>query len=300
MSVDELLEKYDNGEIDICGVSYAGAPVDHTVMYVTKKVEHLLSNLKGHTGCVAFVEDSISIDDNGIFDGNHIILVSNPQYEYAKMATEIERQRKEKDKTLKFTLTEEGYYIGEDTTIGEDSYIEPGCFIGHHVTIGDHAVVLSGARITNSIIGDNFVCNENAVIGSNSFTMAEDENGNKYRIPALGKVVIGNNVEIGACDNISRGESANTLIDDYAKVDVLVHIGHDAHLHKNVEIAAGGIVGGFVEIHEHSYIGINSAIRNRKILGENCVIGMGSVVVKNIDESITVVGNPAKKLIKEK
>lgn len=297
MTIDELLEKYHDGEVEINGASYMGNPIDYTIMYVTKKVEHLLSNLKGHIGCVVFAEEGVVVADDEIYANNHIVLVRNPQFEYAKMATEIEKRRNDKDRNLKYTLTEGGYYIGEDTTIGEDSYIEPGCLIGHHVKIGSRAVILSGARISNSIIGDNFVCNENAVIGSNSFTMAKDDMGNSYRIPALGRVIIGNNVEIGVCDNVSRGTSADTIIDDFVKTDALVYIGHDVHLHKNVTITSGVTVGGFAEIYEKGYIGMNSAVRNRKSIGANCVVGMGAVVVKNVDEDATVVGNPAKKMV---
>ena len=136
---------------------------------------------------------------------------------------------------------------------------------------------------------------ENLVnVGANGFTMANDENGNKIRIYSLGKVVIGNNVEIGAHDNVSRGSGGDTVIEDNVKIDALIHIGHDAHLHKNVEITAGAVVGGFVDAQEGAYIGINSVIRNRVTLGAQSFIGMGATVTKSVPAGITVVGNPAK------
>ena len=82
--------------------------------------------------------------------------------------------------------------------------------------------------------------------------------------------------------------------EDYVKLDVLVHVGHDAHLYKNVEITACGIVGGFTELEERAYMGLNATTRNRIRLGKNCIIGMGATVTKSVDDNITVVGNPAR------
>ena len=128
--------------------------------------------------------------------------------------------------------------------------------------------------------------------------MAEDESGNKFRIPTLGKVVIGNNVEVNSLTNISCGSAGNTIIEDNAKIDSLVHIGHDAYLGKNVEIPAGAIIGGFVILEEGSYVGINATLRNRIKVGKNAFIGMGAVVTKSVEDDVTVVGNPAKPFVR--
>ena len=69
-------------------------------------------------------------------------------------------------------------------------------------------------------------------------------------------------------------------------------------MHKNTEITAGGIVAGFVEIGSHAYLGINSSIKNRISLGENCIVGMGANVTKPVEANITVAGNPARPFIK--
>ena len=144
-----------------------------------------------------------------------------------------------------------------------------------------------------------FLCNEQAVIGANGFTMATDRNGNKLRIPTLGGVRIGNHVEVGAHDGISCGSSGNTIIEDYVKLDALVHIGHDVHLEKNVEITAGVIIGGFCTLGEEAYAGINSCLRNRRTIGSNVTIGMGTTVIRDIPANTTVVGNPARELKKD-
>lgn len=281
----------------ITGASYAGAPKDYTMMYISKKVEHLIENLNGHIGCLVFVEANIDVPLE-LKKKNIFVSCENPQFEYAKYATEIWRKQLQADKARGYERTEEGYFIGKNVSIGTNAYIEPGVLIGHDVRIGDNAVILAGSVIKHALIGNDFICNENAVIGAYGFTMAEDPDGNKIRIPSLGGVVIGDCVEVGAHDNISCGSAGDTVVEDYVKIDALVHIGHDAYLGKNTEITAECIIGGFVEAAEGSYIGLNSTIRNRIKLGKKCIVGMGSNVTKSIDANTTVIGNPAKPMKK--
>ena len=284
---------YPQFNFAITGASYAGNPRDNTVMYITKKVERLVLNLKGHKNCLCFVDENIQVPDE-IESNNAFIYSTNPAYSYATFASKMERMIKEEENAAGYKLTDGGYYVGNNVVIGGNAFIEPGVLIGHNVIIGDNATIMSGSRIKHAIIGDNFVCNENAVIGDYSFTMAEDENGDKFRIPCLGRVVIGDSVEIGACNDVAAGACGDTIIEDYVKLDGLVHVGHEAHLHKSVEITAGAVIAGFVELKEKAYMGVNSCVRNRISVGENTVIGMGAVVTKSIEDNATVVGNPAR------
>lgn len=279
------------------GASYAGRPLNGTAMYITKKVEALLENLNQISSCLVFVETGVEPSDE-LRQNNCFVTCDNPQMSYARFMTEFEQERFKEERKLKYTLID-GYYRGENVTIGADAYIEPGCVIGHGVSIGDNCRIYAGAVIKNAVIGNNFVCNENAVVGANGFTMAEDEQGNKFRMPTLGKVIIGNNVEIGQLDSISVGSGGDTIIQDNVKLDGLIHVGHNDNLGKNTEIPAGVIISGFVNTGEHAYMGVNSSIRNRVDLGANCIIGMGAVVTKSVPDNTTVVGNPAKEFIKK-
>lgn len=140
--------------------------------------------------------------------------------------------------------------------------------IGHGVRIGKNARILARTVIKNAVIGDNFICGENNTIGTYGFIMADDDSKNKIRIPSLGGVLIGNNVEVGSSANISRGSAEDTVIEDNVKIDALVHIGHDVYIHRNVEITASAVIGGFDELMEGVYVGINAAVRNRRRVGE--------------------------------
>lgn len=277
----------------INGVSYAGNPIDNSMLFITKKVEYLVEQLIGHKECLVFLENGIEVKKD-IMENNGIVFSQSPQWDYAKCASFLEDFIYKDETKRKFSLTQEGYYIGENVVIGDNSYIEPGVLIGHDVVIGKNAKILTGSKIKHTIIGNDFFCNENAVIGDCSFTMTKDKLGDQYRIPSLGRVIIGDFVEIGAGDVISRGMCGDTIIDNHVKMAELVHIGHETHIHKNVHIAAGTIVAGFVEIGENSDMGINSCVRNRIHLGKGSIIGMGSTVIRSVNDNVTVVGNPAK------
>lgn len=282
----------------ITSVSYIGNPQSNSAMYVTKKVQHLIKQLESVEGCVVFAENGVEVPPE-LLKKHTFIFSDLPQFDYAEYAQKIADERKREEKERKLSLTDAGYYIGENVRIGKNATIEPQAIIGHDVVIGDNAWVKAGAIIKNSVVGDDFTACEGCRIGMFGFTMAKDDFGNNIRIPTLGKVEIGNHVEVGVNTNISCGSGGNTIIEDYVKLDALVHVGHDVHIHKNAEIPAGVILGGYSDIGENVFIGINSAVRNRKSIGSNAYIGMGTVVNKNVDEGIIAVGNPVRKLEKE-
>ena len=243
----------------IKGASYIGAPRSNTAMFVSKKVGELISALSNIKQCLVFAEEGLEVPDSIL--ANHCFVFSNnPQGAYAQFTEMFFEEEEREHNGVGYTFTEKGAFISNSAKIGEKVIVEPGVVIGPEVVIGNHARIYAGAVVKNAVIGNHVIINEKAVIGANGFTMANDENGNKIRIYSLGKVIIGDNVEIGAHDNISRGSGGDTLIEDNVKIDALIHIGHDAHLHKNVEITAGAVVGGFVDAQEGAYIGIGNCI----------------------------------------
>ena len=281
----------------IKGASYVGNPVTNTAMYVTKKVENLLLKLCEDENYLVFTEDNVNIPDrlraNSVF-----VLSSNPQYAYACYVNQMAEEFKRIEKNRKYILTDAGFYLGENVSLGNNVSAAPGSLIGHDVVIGDDSTIETGARIMHAQIGRNFFAGQNCTIGTFGFTMTQDDKGNNMRIATLGGVIIGDNVELEALTNVSRGTAGNTIIENNVKIDALVHIGHDAHIHDNVEIPAGVIVGGFARLMKNSYVGINATLRNRITIGENAVVGMGAVVTKDVSDHSVVIGNPAKQMQK--
>lgn len=277
----------------IYGASYVGNPQNNTIMYATKKIEYQLSKLDRVKECLVFIEDTVNVDQH--LRKNHcFISSSNPSYEYAQFAIALSEVKKAQDASKKYTLTKDGYYLGEGVKLGEGCCIEPHCVIGHGVKIGNHAYIMANTVIKNAAIGNFFICNENSVVGAQGFTMSRDKEGNLFRIPTLGKVIIGDHVEVGALNNISCGSAGNTVIKDYVKLDAHVHIGHDDVIDQNTEIPAGAVLSGFVNVGKNVFVGVNATLRNRIDIGDNVLIGMGAVCTKSIESDQIVVGNPAK------
>lgn len=288
------VSKYsDKHSFAIRGASYIGAPKSNTAMFVSKSIGKLVFTLDNVKECLVFAETGLDVPED-ILSNHCFVFSQNPQGEYARFTRVFFEEEGRLHAAIEYELSPNGSFISKTAKIGNNSLIEPGVIIGPGVVIGENARIYAGAIIKNSTIGNNVLVNEKAVVGANGFTMANDEKGTKIRIYSLGKVTIGDNVEIGAHDNISRGSGGDTIIEDSVKIDALVHIGHDAHLHKNVEITAGVVVGGFVDVKEGAYIGINAVIRNRITLGAHSVVGMGATVTKSIDNEVTVIGNPAR------
>lgn len=294
--VHKLCEKYN---FFVEGVSYIGEPREGTAMFITNKVAHLLDNLAGMKHCLIFAE--LGIEPTKEMEQENCFIFSDcPSRQYAAWAQSLLQEERKDESQKKYTLTEDGYFLGQGVQLGKNVVIEPGCIIGHGVTIGDNSYIMAGAVIKHSSIGENVVVNEYAVIGAQGFTMTRDEQGNLQRMPTLGQVCIEDDVEIGAHDNVSRGSGGDTVIERGAKIDALVHIGHDAHIGANSEITAGGIIGGFVRAKTDTYTGINAVVRNRIELGEHCVVGMGATVTKSVAPNTTVIGNPARVYEKKK
>lgn len=279
----------------VLGVSYIGNPQTNTAMYITKKVEHLICELANKENCLVFAEKGIDIPEE-CSEKNCFVLSDNPRLAYVRYAETIWREYEKRERKRKYTLTEGGYYIGENVTLGEGTYIEPGCVIGHDVVIGKNATIYAGAVVKRAIIGDNFIANENCAVGANGYVLSIDEDGNRVRIPTMGKVIIGNNVEIGALNNISVGTADNTIVEDFVKLDALVYVGHDSKLGYNVEIPAGVTVGGYCVMEAGAFAGFNSTIHNRIRIGKGSMIGMGATVLKSVDAHAVMVGVPARRI----
>ena len=183
--------------------------------------------------------------------------------------------------------------IGKDVTIGAYSVIGK-------ATIGDNCVIDSNVRIYDSVImGHNCVIKAGAILGGAGFGYEKDENGNKYRFPQIGQLIMGDYVEVGANTCIDRGALADTVIGDYTKINNLCHIAHNNKIGRNVIITGCVNVSGSNVIDDNVWLAPNSSIRGWVHIGEGATVGMAAVVTKNIPAHETWVGNPARKLEKK-
>lgn len=143
-------------------------------------------------------------------------------------------------------------------------------------------------------IGKNVRIGPNCSIGFEGLGFEVAGDGQYERFPHIGKVIIGDHVEIGANTCIDRGALEDTVIGEGTKIDNLVHVAHNVRIGKNCLIVALTCIGGGVVIEDGTYVGIGAGIRNQITIGEGALIGMGAVVVKDVDPGDIVIGNPAK------
>jgi UDP-3-O-[3-hydroxymyristoyl] glucosamine N-acyltransferase len=131
------------------------------------------------------------------------------------------------------------------------------------------------------------------------FGYEKDEDGHYQVIPHIGGVLIEENVEIGNNTCIDRAVLGNTILKKNCKIDNLVHIAHGVIVGENSLVIAHAMVGGSTVIGDNVWVAPNAALINKITIGDNATIGLGAVVVKNVGENDTVIGNPAKPMIKK-
>ena len=183
--------------------------------------------------------------------------------------------------------------VGKNCSFEFTVVIERGVVIGNNVTIGHGSIIRKG-----SIIEDNVSIGSNTVIGSEGFQVVTTDI-NPKKIKHVGGVLVRSNSSIG--DNCTICNSLFeeiTTIGSNVQIDNLVHVAHNCIVEDNVVLTAGVILCGSSTIMNGSWIGTNSTIMNNIKIGRNSLIGIGSVVTKDVSDSIVAFGVPAKEIRK--
>lgn len=169
--------------------------------------------------------------------------------------------------------------IGANTRIDEKVVIGAGCVIGENVTIGANTHLASHVNVcTNTQIGKRVIIHNGTVIGSDGFGLAK-ENNKWIKIPQLGKVKIGHDVEIGANVSIDRGALEDTIIADGVKLDNQIQVGHNVQIGENTAIAGCTGIAGSTHIGKNCMIGGGVCVNGHIEIVDNVYItGMSSVV----------------------
>jgi len=181
--------------------------------------------------------------------------------------------------------------------IGKNAYIGPYSIIGPQVEVGDDCIIGPHVLIEGIVkIGKRFSIKSNSSVGGQGFSFVRDERGVPLHFPHIGKIIIGDDVWMGSSSTIERGGLGTTTICDNVKIDDLVQLGHNITVGKNTCIAAGVIICGGSVIGQGCWIAPRSVLNDHIYIGHNVLVGLGSVVMKNVQDNSVVVGVPAKKL----
>lgn len=174
--------------------------------------------------------------------------------------------------------------LGSDVVIGEGVIIGAGCVIGEGVQIGAHSRLWANVTLYyGTTIGQRAVIHSGAVIGSDGFGIANDK-GRWYKVPQLGKVCIGDDVEIGANTTIDRGAVNDTVIEEGAKLDNQVQIGHNVRIGAHTAIAGCTGIAGSTQIGKHCLIGGGVGIAGHLEITDQVALTAMSGVSTSIDK----------------
>jgi UDP-3-O-[3-hydroxymyristoyl] glucosamine N-acyltransferase len=214
-------------------------------------------------------------------EGKALLLCPDPFKVYNQIAMDFRPFRPMTEKSL------------IENIIPESALIEPGVRIGHNVQIGENVYIQAGAYIGNdTIIGDNVCIQAGAIIGTDAFYYKK-ANNQYTKWHSCGRVILENNVEIGAGCTINKGVSGDTIIGEGSKLDSQIHIAHGVVLGKNCLLAAQVGIAGKTIVGDNVVMYGQVGIAQKLTIGEGAVILAKSGVSKNLEGNKVYFGIPA-------
>lgn len=176
-------------------------------------------------------------------------------------------------------------YVGTSVQVGANVYLGPGCVLESGVQVGEHSRIHSNVTIQHDcIIGKRAIIHPGVVIGGDGFGQANDK-GVWLKVPQLGRVVIGDDVEIGANTAIDRGAIEDTVIGDNVKLDNLIQVAHNVHIGAHTVVAAAAAIAGSAHIGKHCTIAGLAGIAGHIEIADNVTITAMSLVTHSVKEA---------------
>ncbi|MSQ21308.1 MAG: UDP-3-O-(3-hydroxymyristoyl)glucosamine N-acyltransferase [Betaproteobacteria bacterium] len=234
--------------------------------------------------------------DRDVYAGNRIV-ADNPYLYFARVSALLNPDPKPAlgiDSSSRVHPTARigaGAAIGPFCSIGANCHIDDDVAIGGHCAIGDHVAIGAGTRIdtrvsiyARSVVGKRCVILSGAVIGADGFGFAPD-GGRWVKIPQVGRVVLGDDVEIGANTTIDRGALDDTIIEEGVKLDNQVQIGHNCRIGAHTAIAGCVGIAGSTRLGQRCMIGGAAMIAGHLELGDGVIVSGGTLISKSIREA---------------
>ncbi|MEP7256072.1 MAG: UDP-3-O-(3-hydroxymyristoyl)glucosamine N-acyltransferase [Ferruginibacter sp.] len=226
-------------------------------------------------------------------EGKALLIVENPFEAYCKIVNHFR------------PFEPSTKMISDSAVIGEGTFIYPGAFIGNHVRIGKNCIIHPNTSIMDHcILGDHVIIQAATVIGSDAFYYNTKKDRELWykKMPSCGRVIIEDDVEIGAGCTIDRGVSNDSIIGRGTKIDNMVHIGHDTVTGKNCLMAGQVGIAGVVTLEDGVTLWGQVGVSKTLTIGANAVIYAQSGVYKDTAGGKIYFGSPiedAKEKIKE-
>jgi UDP-3-O-[3-hydroxymyristoyl] glucosamine N-acyltransferase len=256
-------------------------------------------------GCLLLPKGSENIS----YQAPSRIYVEDPQYAFSQLLVEVESQSPKSPPLVDekavihyearlgpevsispFVVIERKAVIGERTTIGPHCFIGAGARIGHSCRIYPNVVIRE-----NCVVGDRAIIHSGAVVGSDGFGFSTDKKTGQHRkIPQLGNVVIGDDVEIGSNVSIDRATIGSTVIGDGTKIDNLVQIAHNVRIGKRCLIVGQVGIAGSTQLGDQVILAAQSGVAGHLRVGEGAIIMGQSGIISDVEKGAILFGSPAR------
>lgn len=183
--------------------------------------------------------------------------------------------------------------IGEGARIGRDCVIHPHAVVGPNVEIGDGCRLHSHSSVSHALLGCCVVLHPGARIGQEGFSFVPDAQGRFETMPQLGRVVLGDGVEIGANSCVDRGAQGDTVLGPGTRLDNLVQVGHNVRTGRGCILVAQSGVSGSVTLGDFVTVAAQAGIAGHISLGSKARVGAQSGVMSDVPAGTDVLGSPA-------
>ncbi len=183
--------------------------------------------------------------------------------------------------------------VSDSAEIGAGTIIQPGAFIGNHVKIGNNCLIHPNVSIyDHMVIGNNVIIQSGTVIGADAYYFQRKPAGYR-KMESCGRVILEDNVEIGANCCIDKGVSGDTVIGFGTKTDNHIQVGHDTHIGKHCLIGAHAAIAGVTRIEDDVILWGRVAVNKDIVVGKGAVVLATSAVDKSLEGNKVYFGTPA-------
>jgi len=305
-SIAELAAQFSarlvgDGQVEVSGLAPLGDAFPHHLAFLANPL-YRKEALNSKAGCLIVSEadyEFLSHPESTCKTKNFLV-TQNPYALFARISQSFEQKS-----TLSSTVgihpsavIEEGAivaksasigpfcHIGKNAKVGANTVLKGHVSLGHGASIGSDALIYPNVTIYHDCqLGDRTIIHSGTVIGSDGFGFAPDlAAGEWVKVPQVGKVVIGHDVEIGSNTSVDRGALGDTVIEDGCKIDNLVQIAHNVHIGSLTVIAGNTAIAGSTRIGKMCMIGGSSSLSGHLTIADRTTISGGTTIIRSIDQ----------------
>lgn len=285
MKLDELAkqtgaEVIGDGSADVQSVSNLEEAKCGQVTFLAnpKYIKHLQTT----NASAVFVGPGVSTDHT------NLLRMKDPYYGFAQAVILLHGHRRHPHEGI-----HPKSFVDESATVGEGTVVYPGAYIGPRVKVGRNCIIYANASIYDDCqIGDRVIVHSGAVIGMDGFGFATN-GGIHHKIPQVGKVIIEDDVEIGANSTIARAAIDTTTIGKGTKIDALVVIGHGTTVGEYGMIVAQVGIAGSVTLGHHVTLAGQVGVAGHLKIGDQVMVGAKAGIMGDVPDQAVLMGIPA-------